>query len=82
MRLLKGKVYKVDWWDITTDNQWRKLDDILKEADKLKPTQNTWTYICTRGNWYVFSSGINPDGEYYDYHLLPKTVIKKVKLLK
>jgi uncharacterized protein YacL (UPF0231 family) len=82
MKLQKGHKYLVSWFDITTDNTWRTIANVFAEIDKLKPSQNTWTYLGKHENYYVFTSGMNSDGEQYDYHAIPKTVITKIKELK
>lgn len=60
----------------------RTLADVYKEIDEIKPTQNTWTYLGTRGSFYIFTSGVNPDTTFYDYHAIPTTVITTIKELK
>jgi hypothetical protein len=82
MRFTEGKKYQVFWQDITTDNTWMTLKQVFEEVDKMKPCVNTWTYMGSRGSWRIFTSGMNQDGQLYDYHLIPKTVIIKVKLLR
>ena len=82
MRLIKNHKYLISWADITTSNEWVTLEQIYKEVEAFKPCVNTWTYIGAKGNWHIFTSGSNQDGQLYDYHLIPKQVILKIKELK
>jgi hypothetical protein len=77
MRLLKNKKYKVFWFDIHTQNDWKSREDVLKWAKTLKPIENTWTYIGSIPGWYLFTSGIAGDGEMFDCTAVPKIMIKK-----
>jgi hypothetical protein len=82
MRLQKGHKYLVSWFDITTNNDWMTLEDILIEVDQLTPTKNTWTFLKSHKGWLIFSSGQNSDSQHFDYIAIPKTVITKIKELK
>lgn len=77
-RLIKGKAYKVSWYDILNNNSWMSFDDILQDI-KRPPQKHVWYFVGYEGDWRIFSSGqLNENGEYPDYYALPKGVIYKL----
>jgi hypothetical protein len=83
MRFIKGKTYKLEWWDIHHDSSWSNPKDALLWADKVKPIVLTGQeFLGMNDNFYVFTSGRAGDGDTYDITLMPRKILHKAKLLR
>jgi hypothetical protein len=83
MKLTPNSIYQYYWVDIHHDNEWIEKDEVDKKIDEAnRPIANVGYFIKEKDDLFVFSSGLASDGDYFDIVVIPRSVIRKVVLIR
>jgi hypothetical protein len=78
-RLYPNKKYKIQWCDISSFPEWTHKDDILKIPETI--IESVYIYVGKGKGGLCFAGEYNGE-EYGNVSIIPKGVIRKIKLIK
>ena len=85
MKLVKGKVYQIDWLDTFSFSGWYNEDELEEKTKDMTVFQRSvGMFAWENKDWIVITLTTNPNKEFCRWGAptwIPKGVIKKLKVL-
>ena len=86
MKLIKGKMYQVEWLDTFSFNGWWNDDELREKSKRMNYLQvSAGIFAGEDKNWIILATHKNPDSEFNTWghpDWIPKGTIKSIKRLK